>query len=121
VSSPALSSSGPTRSRISLKLVLIAHSSTFVRCSRVSGMAKRDDTREVSACDCGVYPWNHTAQPGESSFRGLGFMLSPVVAALGVGFLGLEFSKGLPVTVTLAHARSTRAWVATGKMAGFRG
>jgi hypothetical protein len=35
---------------------------------------------------------------------GLGFMLSPVVSALGVGFLGLEFSKGFPVTVTLAHA-----------------
>jgi hypothetical protein len=35
---------------------------------------------------------------------GLGFMLSPVVAALGVGFLGLEFPKGFPVTVTLAHA-----------------
>ena len=35
---------------------------------------------------------------------GLGFMLSPVVSALGVGFLGLEFSKGFPATVTLAHA-----------------
>jgi hypothetical protein len=35
---------------------------------------------------------------------GLGFMLSPVVSALGVGFLGLELSKGFPVTVTLAHA-----------------
>ncbi len=35
---------------------------------------------------------------------GVGFMLSPVVAALGVGFLGLEFSRGFPVTVTLAHA-----------------
>jgi hypothetical protein len=35
---------------------------------------------------------------------GLGFMLSPVVSALGVGFLGLEFSKAFPVTVTLAHA-----------------
>ena len=35
---------------------------------------------------------------------GLGFMFSPVVSALGVGFLGLEFSKGFPVTVTLAHA-----------------
>jgi hypothetical protein len=30
-------------------------------------------------------------------------MLSSVVSALGVGFLGLEFSKGFPVTVTLAH------------------
>jgi hypothetical protein len=35
---------------------------------------------------------------------GFGFMLSPVVSALGVGFLGLEFSKGFPVTVALAHA-----------------
>ncbi len=35
---------------------------------------------------------------------GVGFMLSPVVASLGVGFLGLEFSRGFPVTVTLAHA-----------------
>lgn len=35
---------------------------------------------------------------------GFGFMLSPVVSALGVGFLGLEFSKGFPVTVTVAHA-----------------
>jgi len=34
---------------------------------------------------------------------GFGFMFSPVVAALGVGFLGLEFSPGFPVTVTLAH------------------
>jgi hypothetical protein len=37
-------------------------------------------------------------------FLGLGFMLSPVVSALGVGFFGLEFSKGFPATVTLAHA-----------------
>ncbi|HVC91863.1 MAG TPA: hypothetical protein VND66_14710 [Acidobacteriaceae bacterium] len=35
---------------------------------------------------------------------GLDFMLSPVVSSLGVGFLGLEFSKGFPVTVTVAHA-----------------
>jgi hypothetical protein len=35
---------------------------------------------------------------------GVGFMLSPVVSALGVGFLGLGFSRGFPVTVTLAHA-----------------
>ena len=35
---------------------------------------------------------------------GVGFMLSPVVSALGVGFLGLDFSKGFPVTVILAHA-----------------
>jgi hypothetical protein len=35
---------------------------------------------------------------------GFGFMFSPVVSALGVGFLGLEFSKGFPVAVTVAHA-----------------
>jgi hypothetical protein len=35
---------------------------------------------------------------------GAGFMFSPVVSALGVGFLGLEFSKGFPLTVTVAHA-----------------
>ena len=35
---------------------------------------------------------------------GFGFMFSPVVSALGVGFLGLEFSRGFPVTVTVAHA-----------------
>lgn len=35
---------------------------------------------------------------------GFGFMFSPVVSALGVGFLGLEFSRGFPLTVTMAHA-----------------
>jgi hypothetical protein len=35
---------------------------------------------------------------------GFGFVFSPVVSALGVGFLGLEFSKGFPLTVTVAHA-----------------
>ncbi len=35
---------------------------------------------------------------------GFSFMFSPVVSALGVGFLGLEFSKGFPLTVTVAHA-----------------
>lgn len=35
---------------------------------------------------------------------GLGFLFSPVVASLGVGFLGLSFSKGFPLTVILAHA-----------------
>jgi hypothetical protein len=35
---------------------------------------------------------------------GFGFIFSPVVSALGVGFLGLEFSKGFPLTVTVAHA-----------------
>jgi hypothetical protein len=46
---------------------------------------------------------------------GIGFMLSPVVSALGVGFLGLEFSKGFPVTVTIAHAAFGWAlgWLAT--------
>lgn len=34
---------------------------------------------------------------------GIGFMLSPVVASLGVGFFGLEFSRGFPVTVLVAH------------------
>lgn len=34
---------------------------------------------------------------------GFGFMLSPVVRSLGVGFLGLEFSRGFPVTVLTAH------------------
>lgn len=34
---------------------------------------------------------------------GLGFMLSPVVSSLGVGFLGLDFSVGFPITVTAAH------------------
>jgi hypothetical protein len=34
---------------------------------------------------------------------GIGFMLSPVVASLGVGFFGLEFSRGFPVTVLAAH------------------
>ena len=36
-------------------------------------------------------------------FIGVGFMLSPVVSSLGVGFLGLGFSKGFPITVTLSH------------------
>jgi hypothetical protein len=35
---------------------------------------------------------------------GFGFMFSPVVSALGVGFMGLEFSKGFPLTVAVAHA-----------------
>lgn len=35
---------------------------------------------------------------------GVGFLLSPVVASLGVGFLGLQFSVGFPITVLLAHA-----------------
>lgn len=45
---------------------------------------------------------------------GFGFLLSPVVSSLGVGFMGLEFSKGFPVTVTLAHAAfgSALGWLA---------
>jgi hypothetical protein len=34
---------------------------------------------------------------------GVGFMVSPVVTSLGVGFFGLQFSYGFPVTVLLAH------------------
>ncbi|GAC1438715.1 MAG: hypothetical protein NVS1B11_27750 [Terriglobales bacterium] len=35
---------------------------------------------------------------------GFGFVFSPVVSALGVGIMGLEFSKGFPLTVTFADA-----------------
>lgn len=34
---------------------------------------------------------------------GIGFMVSPVVTSLGVGFFGLQFSYGFPVTVIIAH------------------
>lgn len=34
---------------------------------------------------------------------GTGFMLSPVVIALGVGYFGADFGWGFPVTVYLAH------------------
>lgn len=34
---------------------------------------------------------------------GVGFMLSPVVTSLGVGYFGLQFSYGFPVTVGVAH------------------
>jgi hypothetical protein len=34
---------------------------------------------------------------------GLGFLLSPVVLSLGVGYFGLGFSAGFPATVLLAH------------------
>jgi hypothetical protein len=46
---------------------------------------------------------------------GFGFMLSPIVSALGVGFLGLEFSKGFPLAVTAAHAAFglTLGWLAS--------
>lgn len=51
---------------------------------------------------------------------GIGFMLSPVVSALGVGFLGLAFSKGFPLTVTLAHVAygATLGWL-TARWLGF--
>ncbi len=34
---------------------------------------------------------------------GLGFLVSPVVISLGVGYFGLEYSYGFPITVLLAH------------------
>jgi hypothetical protein len=34
---------------------------------------------------------------------GLGFLVSPVVVSLGVGYFGLQFSYGFPITVLLAH------------------
>jgi hypothetical protein len=34
---------------------------------------------------------------------GLGFLVSPVVVSLGVGYFGLQFSVAFPVTVLLAH------------------
>lgn len=34
---------------------------------------------------------------------GVGFMVSPVVVALGVGKFGVDFGIGFPITVTLAH------------------
>ncbi len=49
---------------------------------------------------------------------GVGFILSPVVTSLGVGFFGLEFSYGFPVTVVAAHlafgwalAALARRWI----------
>jgi hypothetical protein len=35
---------------------------------------------------------------------GLGFLVSPVVVSLGVGYFGLQFSIGFPITVLAAHA-----------------
>jgi len=35
---------------------------------------------------------------------GLGFLVSPVVLSLGVGYFGLQFSPGFPITVLAAHA-----------------
>jgi hypothetical protein len=37
-------------------------------------------------------------------FLGLGFLVSPVVLSLGVGYFGLQFSIGFPITVLAAHA-----------------
>jgi uncharacterized protein DUF6789 len=34
---------------------------------------------------------------------GIGFLVSPVVISLGVGYFGLQFSYGFPATVLLAH------------------
>jgi hypothetical protein len=34
---------------------------------------------------------------------GVGFMISPVVVALGVGHFGMDFGWGFPVTVIMAH------------------
>ena len=34
---------------------------------------------------------------------GIGFMVSPVTVALGVGYFGLDFGLGFPLTVTFAH------------------
>ncbi len=34
---------------------------------------------------------------------GIGFMMSPVVVALGVGHFGVDFGWGFPLTVTTAH------------------
>jgi hypothetical protein len=34
---------------------------------------------------------------------GLGFLVSPVVISLGVGYFGLQYSYGFPITVLLAH------------------
>lgn len=34
---------------------------------------------------------------------GLGFLVSPVVLSLGVGYFGLQYSYGFPITVLLAH------------------
>ena len=34
---------------------------------------------------------------------GIGFMVSPAAVALGVGYFGLDFGWGFPLTVTLAH------------------
>jgi hypothetical protein len=54
-------------------------------------------------------------------FLGLGFMLSPVVSALGVGFLGLEFSKGFPVIVTGSRCSWHAFGLVSGKVVGIRG
>jgi hypothetical protein len=35
---------------------------------------------------------------------GIGFMVSPVVKSMGIGYFGVDFSMGFPVVVSLAHA-----------------
>jgi hypothetical protein len=35
---------------------------------------------------------------------GIGFLVSPVVLSLGVGYFGLQFSPGFPIAVLAAHA-----------------
>lgn len=35
---------------------------------------------------------------------GFGFLVSPVVVSLGVGYFGLQFSMGFPITVLAGHA-----------------
>jgi hypothetical protein len=34
---------------------------------------------------------------------GIGFLVSPVVLSLGVGYFGFQYSYGFPITVSLAH------------------
>lgn len=40
---------------------------------------------------------------GYGVMMGIGFMISPVVISLGVGYFGVDFGIGFPITVTLAH------------------
>ncbi len=53
---------------------------------------------------------------------GLGFLVSPVVMAMGVGRFGLDFSIGFPATVLLAHvAFGAALGVLARRMAGSHG
>lgn len=53
---------------------------------------------------------------------GIGFMLSPVVTSLGVGFFGLQFSYGFPITVLAAHlAFGWTLGLLTQRLLGLRG